>query len=323
MSAKRVEGYRNFVNKIWNAARFSLMHLNKPYSGLPQSLSFENKWILSRLARTIEETIQALDSYRFNDAATALYQFVWHEFCDWYLEMSKATLYGEKGETEKETTAQVLSFVFNQLLIMLHPFMPFITEEIYSQLPGNTDSIMRAPFPEKKHWLAELRVDKSIESQMQLVIDLVSGVRNVRGEMNLSPFVKFSVHVQTNNTSLAQQILSASNLILPLARLEKLTAGIEPAPSGLSATVVIPNATAFVRLEGVVDIQSEIDRVEKELKKVKNEIDVLGKKLANKGFTDKAPVAVVDDIREKHARMTEKKEKLDENLTKIKNTGLA
>ena len=318
MSEKRVEGYRNFVNKIWNAARFSLMYLDRPYEGLPSKLSLENKWILSRLARTIDESKNTIEAYRFNEAAQNLYQFTWHEFCDWYLEMSKPILYGEKGEEEKDATAQVLAFVLRQILIILHPFMPFITEEIYSKIPGTIDSIMRASYPDSHYAPEGLCVNLDVEEQMQWVMELITGIRNVRGEMNISPSAKLSVHLQSTDLHLHNQLLSAKELIISLARLELLTVSDEPAYSGLSATVVIPNGTAFVCLEGVIDVQSEINRLEKELTKINIEIDVLEKKLSNKGFVDKAPEIVVVDIREKHAMMVEKKEKLTANLKRMK-----
>jgi len=314
MSEKRVEGYRHFVNKLWNAARFALMHLDRGY---PQAhaadLSLPDRWILERLRRTASATAESLDTYRFNDAAGVLYNFVWHEFCDWYLEAVKPTLYGKAGESHREASLGVLWRVLHDTLVMLHPFIPFVTEEIWHRLPGTAGSIMRRAYPETTEG-----ADPSAEASMQLLIDIVSSIRNIRGEMNIPPATALKCTVHCADEAKRRLVGAHSELIGNLARLE--TVGFSDSarrPKG-SATAVVADVTVFVSLAGVVDVAKETQRLEKEIAKLFKEIEALDKKLANRQFLDKAPTDVVATVRERRTGLMEKQQRLQTNLDKVK-----
>ncbi|UCG08785.1 MAG: valine--tRNA ligase, partial [Desulfobacterales bacterium] len=319
MSEKRVEGYRHFVNKLWNAARFALMHLNQGYEKInPAHLSLPDHWILSRLNRVIEATVDALDTYRFNDAAGELYNFVWHEFCDWYLEAIKPALYGKQGEEQKQAALEVLWYTLRNTLILLHPFMPFVTEEIWHKLPGTQGSIMKAVFPSDRNDAAEILHDSNVESQMTLLIEIISGIRNIRGEMNIPPSLALEVLVQTKNQATNKTIERYQDVIMNLARLNSLTVGTTGERPKFSATAVVDGATIFVSLKGIIDVAKESKRLEKEIDKLSQELAGVLKKLENDAFLNKAPAQVVEEVREKHDRLVEKQQKLRLNLNKIK-----
>ncbi|MBT8370398.1 MAG: valine--tRNA ligase, partial [Deltaproteobacteria bacterium] len=191
MSEKRVDGYRHFINKLWNASRFALMHLDRGYEELnSENLSLPDQWILSRLQRVTQEVSKALDSYRFNEAAGALYNFVWHEFCDWYLEAVKPALYDKEGQEAKEATQAVLWWVLRDTLVLLHSFIPFVTEEIWHHMPGTNGSIMKATFPAAS---VDTDAHQESESRMGIIMDVITGIRNVRGEMNIAPSLALKV----------------------------------------------------------------------------------------------------------------------------------
>ena len=319
MSEKRVEGYRHFVNKLWNAARFALMHVERGFDHIDRKhLSLADSWILSRLQRVTTTTEEALDAYRFNDAAGELYNFVWHEFCDWYLEAIKPALYGKQGEDQKQATLAALWNTLHDTLILLHAFMPFVTEEIWHKLPGTNGSIMRAVFPSRRAADAGITRDNEAESQMALQIDVISGIRNIRGEMNIAPSLEIDVLVQSDESSTRETIERHQDLISNLAKLQTLTVTGSGERPKASATVVIEGATIFVRLEGVIDFARESGRLEKEINKLDAELAKISKKLENAAFLSKAPPNVVEDVKEKHARFADKKQKVQANLERIK-----
>ncbi len=317
MSEKRVEGYMHFINKIWNAARFSLMHLDNEAAEdsaeiNPDNLSLPDRWIMSRFSRTVETASLAIDEYRFNDAASTLYNFVWHEFCDWYLEAAKPVLYGDFGEEKKGTSKAVLEKVLTGTLVLLHPFIPFITEEIWHKMPGTIGSIMKADFPES------FGNDPDVEKRMALLTGIITGVRNIRGEMNISPSFSLDVIVQSSDESARQTIKENEDIIVNLARLKSLS--IEPPgekPKS-SATAVTDTATIFVPLEGIIDFAKEVKRLEKEIGKISGELKGVKKKLGNDGFLNKAPEHVVEKVREKESALVKRQEKIQANLDKVK-----
>ncbi|MBW2089886.1 MAG: valine--tRNA ligase, partial [Deltaproteobacteria bacterium] len=280
MSEKRVEGYRNFINKIWNAARFSLTYITQSYKNITtEPLSLVDRWILSRLYRVSEKVSQGLDGYRFNDAAGALYKFVWHEFCDWYLEAIKPTLYGKEGQSRQQATLSVLWRVLHDTLVLLHPFVPFITEEIWHKLPGTQGSIMNAAFPLYSDNDVGIQRDEEAESHMSLISGIITGIRNIRGEMNISPSLSLAVSAHSQNESTNKTIQQYRNMIINLARLKSLSVGNAVERPKSAATVVVNDATIFVSLEGIVDFTKEIDRLEKEINKLTNELAMVSKKL--------------------------------------------
>ncbi len=319
MSEKRVEGYRHFVNKLWNASRFSLMHIKPEHATTaPEPASIRDlpdRWILSRLERVARTVVQTLDDYRFNEAAGALYQFVWHEFCDWYLEAIKPTLYDEKRAEDRAATLNVLYYVLRETLILLHPFIPFVTEELWHRLPGANGSIMKAALSRDSGARYQ---NSDSEKAMDLVIGIVTGIRNVRGEMNLSPSLALDAVIHSEEDTHRKTILSHEHLIAHLARLNSLSMNRSARQPKAAATAVVDGATIYVPLEGVIDFSKEIQRLEKEIGKLSQELSTVDKKLGNEAFLNKAPADVVAKVKEKQTLLSEKLEKLEINLDRIK-----
>ncbi len=319
MSEKRVEGYRNFVNKLWNASRFSLMHLDKGYDEIDYNqLSLPDRWILSRLNTVTENVNDALDNYRFNEAAGAIYKFVWHEFCDWYLEIIKPTLYAKEKQNERQSTLSVLRRVLQDILLLLHPFMPFVTEEIWHKLPGTEGSIMKAAFPATASDYLITEKDHEAESKMEVITEIISGIRNIRGEMNIAPSLTLEASVQSQDELKIETIKQYQDIIINLARLKSFSAsesGIKPKSS---ATSIVNGASIFVSLEGIIDFAKEAGRLEKEINKLTKELSAVSNKLSNKNFLNKAPADVVEKVKEKNMALLEKQQKLQANLEKIK-----
>ena len=319
MSEKRVEGYRHFVNKIWNAARFSLMHMESGNTEIKaQDLSLADQWILSRLQRVTASVAEALDNYRFNEAAGTLYNFVWHEFCDWYLEAVKPALYEKDGPERKAASLGALWRVLRDTLVLLHPFMPFVTEELWHRLPGTEGSIMKASYPSDGSQDSGTLVNEAAEGKMELLIDIISGIRNVRGEMNIAPSLALEAVIQSADTETRETIEQFQDIIINLARLKSLSVGDMGQRPPSSATAVVEKATIFVSLEGIVDFSKEAVRLEKEINKLAKELTGISKKLSNENFLNKAPADVVDKVKEKQAGLLEKQQKLQATLDKIK-----
>jgi valyl-tRNA synthetase len=286
------------------------MHLKEPGGDIPggNALSLPDRWILSRLRQVTGIVDNALETYKFNEAAGTLYNFIWHEFCDWYLEAVKPVLYS------------VLWRVLRDSLVLLHPIMPFVTEEIWSKLPGTTGSIMRAAFPEADD-LGQ--VDPQAESHMQLAIDVISAVRNIRGEMNLPPSRPLSVQVQDPDAEQRETVKEHAALIRNLAKIDNLSVSPPGEKPKSSAAAIVSGATLFVDLHGIIDFDKETARLEKEIAKIEKELGGLDKKLSNPGFLNKAPEAVVAGVREKHETLNEKRAKLENNLDMIRRMATA
>ena len=313
MSEKRVEGYRHFINKLWNAARFAMMHINKDFNTFHQeNLSLPDRWIISRLHWVTANVSDALDSYRFNDAASALYKFVWHEFCDWYLEAIKPALYGKKGKDQQEASMSVLWRVLKDTLVLLHPFIPFVTEEIWHKLPGTEKSIMQATFP------TALADDVEAESKMDLITDIITGIRNVRGEMNISPSVNLDVIIQSQDDAQRGTIEHHQDIIINLARLKTLLVSHLGERPKASATSIVNGASIFVSLEGIIDFSRETNRLKKEIDKLTKELSTVSNKLKNEDFLNKAPEDVVTKVKEKQGLLFEKLQKLQSNIDRLK-----
>ncbi len=310
LSEDRIEGYKHFVNKIWNAARLVLMNLDgldlvEEIPARPQKLI--HRWILSRLQNVVREVKSALDGYLFNQYAHVLYQFFWHEYCDWYLEMIKPDLYGEDRAAKR--LAQSLSArVLEQMLILLHPVMPFVTEEIWQKLPQTSGSIMKAALPA----IEDDRLDPAAEEAMELIMGVVNGIRNIRGEMNVRPATRVGVVCHYEKESDASLLNRHAGTISDLARLSDfavLKAEGQPKPAQ-SAGTVVKTVEVFVILKDILDFDSEARRLEKELSRLEKEFGVTQKKLLNEDFLQKAPADVIEKEREKGIRLGEKIEKL-------------
>ncbi|MBF0376285.1 MAG: valine--tRNA ligase [Desulfamplus sp.] len=322
MSEERVEGYRNFVNKLWNAARFTLMHLKDSdcESNITniedKSYSISEHWILSRCAATAEAVKSGIENYRFNDSANAVYQFVWHEFCDWYLEAAKPALYEKEGQKRRDASRTVLARVLRDILVMLHPFMPFVTEEIWQALPTVNGSIMEASFPEDNDSDYTFR-NLKVEENMEFIVALISGIRNIRGEMNIQPSLQLNVVLHTLDNNEKQLITDNTSLIENLSRLETLNLSDSGDAPISCATGVVMGTTIYVLLKGVIDFDKEEQRLEKELDKVTKELISISKRLTNESFLDKAPDDVVEKVKEQQILLQEKSDKLTLNLNKI------
>jgi len=316
MSEKRVDGYRHFINKLWNAARFALMHLDRGHETIDvENISLPDKWILSRLQQAAADVTAALDSYRFNEAAGAIYNFVWHEFCDWYLEAVKPALYDKEGQAKAEATRAVLWRVLRDTLTLLHPFIPFVTEEIWLHMPGTEGSIMLAAHPADA---AEAFRYPDAETEMALLMEVITGIRNVRGEMNIAPSLALQAQVQSEDDQARQIITAHQDLIINLARLDALSVAEIGSKPKSSATAVISRASIYVSLEGIIDFAKETTRLEKEIQKLGTELATVAKKLVNDGFLSKAPADVIEKVRQKQSALLEKQQKIQTNLDKIK-----
>jgi len=319
LSEKRIEGYRNFINKLWNAARFSFMHITEAHPELnPGALSLPDRWILSRLKTVTQNVSGALDAYRFNDAAGEMYRFVWHEFCDWYLEFIKPALYGKKGDAGRETALSVLWRVLRDTLVLLHPFIPFVSEEIWHKLPGTEGSIMKAVFPSDNLDYDLIVPDSKAEEEMGWIMGVINGIRNVRSEMNIAPSLPLDVRVQSADERTRFAVAQNKDFILNLARLQSFVVEASGNKPKASVTVIAGEAEISVLLEGVIDFAQEALRLEKEIEKLDIEIEKFSKKLANPDFMNKAPEHVIEKTRQQYQAGLEKKDKLTVNLDRIR-----
>lgn len=321
LAEERIAGYRNFCNKVWNAARFTLMNLEgfNPDSINPEQLEpgEADRWILHHLNRTVAEVNRSLADYRFNEAAMTLYQFTWSQFCDWYLELAKQELHGN-DQKRSDNTRYTLWLVLENLLRLLHPFMPFITEEIWQALPGKewrqSESIMLAPYPTVRE---ELQFKQEAE-QMEQVMEVVSAIRTIRGEMEVPPAKEISVTLSAADQAGEQLIQQFSSKIRSLARISQLTIGQNlPRPED-AAIQPAGRVQVFVPLKGLVDVAEEEKRLLKEIGKLDKEIEMFSKKLENPSFVDRAPADIVEKEKSKLAEVTAKKMVLVESLEKIR-----
>jgi valyl-tRNA synthetase len=326
LAPERIEGYRNFANKIWNASRFVFMNLDDDFSPNAEFLtvnsSLADRWILSRLSSVTDNVQSALADYRFNDIASTLYHFIWHEYCDWYLELSKPVLYEEKGSASRQATLTVLSHVLETALRLLHPIMPFITEEIWQALPGTVrgqdkkakpESIMVSAYPVADEGM----INAGIERDMQMVMDLILAVRNIRGEMNIAPSMQINVIVKVETRELGDHLEKCAGYAKTLARIKELRIGVSETKPRTVATAVIAGAELYVPLEGVLDLAQERDRLHKEIAKISKDIEVFSAKLSNKNFVDKAPREVVEKDTAKLEEFKVKRNKLEQSLTML------
>ena len=322
LSLERVNGYRAFANKLWNATRFVLLNLGdfQPDAAPLQRgrLTLADRWILARLERVTEEVESALSTFQFADAASALYQFAWRAFCDWYIELAKAPLQGEDPHA-RATTQAVLVRVLDQLLRLLHPFLPFLTEELWHRLPGVAPDafLARAEFPEAT---GEWR-DAAAEQEMGPVVAVIEAVRTIRGESNLSPAARFRAVVQSERPGLREALQRASGYVLPLAGLASLDVQRPGPQPPQSATWVGEGLQVFVPLAGLLDLAEERARLGKELVRVETDLAGLRRKLDNPSFVARAPAEVVEKDRARVAELEQRRVKVQENLTRIKPEG--
>lgn len=312
---EKVEASRNFANKIWNASRFVMMNLEgfKPGEVDIQALTLKDRWILKRINDITKEVTQALDKFEIGIAAQNIYDFFWSEFCDWYIEMAKIDLYGG-DDLAKKRAQQVLYFILERALKLLHPFMPFITEEIWQHLPHDGRSIMVSKWPEyDPAW------DFTDAGDMEVVMDAVRGIRNIRAEMNVSPARKAKAVARVSDPFVMDILKNSTEIIHTLAKVEDMEFITQDSPAPHKAlTYVIKGAEIFVPMEGLVDIETEIERLQKEHTNLEKEIDRVSKKLSNEGFLAKAPQDVVEKERQKEKDYRDMMEKVEQRLNMLK-----
>ena len=311
-SDEKVEASRNFANKIWNAARFILMNLDEneyaPY--VPKNLAIEDKWILSKYNDLVKDVTDSLEKFELGLAVQKLYDFIWDVFCDWYIEIAKIRLNGECA-TAKATVKAVLVYVMSNTLKLLHPFMPFITEEIWQTLPHDGDSIMISEWPV---FTDELSF-KADETEMERVMTAIKAVRNRRAEMNVPPSKKAKIFIET---AYEKTFSEGANFFVRLASASEvqLVKGYE---NDEAVAIITEDARLFIPLDELVDFKAELQRLEKEKAGVLKEIAFVSGKLNNEKFVAKAPEALVNEQREKLAKYTEKLAMLEESISKIQN----
>jgi len=305
---EKCEAMRNFANKIWNASRFVMMNLTIDKCQLPAAnkLEQEDKWVLSKLNTLVKEVTENLDSYEIGVASAKVYDFIWDTYCDWYIELTKTRMNGEDEEA-KLVAQNVLCYVLTQLLKLLHPFMPFITEEIFQALPHESEFIMTSQWPEYQE---ELNFPVE-EASMEAVMDTIKAIRARRAEMNVPPSKKAEVLLVTATPDNYRQGL---HFIQRLAYASNVTfADAAPADVNGMVSVVTANATAYMPLAELVDIQAELDRINKEIEKAKNGLRIVEGKLNNEKFVSKAPENVVNAEKEKAVKFRELIAKLEES----------
>ena len=307
----RIQGYRNFANKLWNASRFVLMNLDGMDTN-PSSLKLElcDRWILSRYNSVIQEVTDALSTYRFNDSAQILYDFVWHEFCDWYLELAKIRIYDKEDVYGRQSAQYIVWKVLEGTLRLLHPIMPFITEEIWQHLPHEGESIMIAPWPKAETNM----IDKSLEKDMTIIMDIIRSVRNILSEMNVPPSKKAEVLIQASDGNINGLLIENLNYIYRLANASKVI--VEPViqkPSS-SATAVVGEIEIYVPLAGLIDVEKEKDRLTKSLEKAIADLERINVRLSDESFLSKAPENIINKERERKADIEALKIKLEKNL---------
>ena len=293
MDERRVEGYRNFATKLWNAARFAQAN------GIGASTTLEapnaslavNKWIIAETVKTVQAVDLALADYRFDGAANAIYQFVWSRFCDWYLELIKPVLQG--GEEGGEETRAVASWVLDQILVLLHPFMPFITEELWHAMGARNHDLIVAQWP-----MADARaLDPEAEREIDWLIRLVSEIRAARTELSVPPGARLPMHVRDAHADTQARLVRQASALARLARVE----AAEGDATGGAAQVVVDEATFVLPLEGVIDLDAERQRLTKAIAAVEKERDALGGRLSNASFVERAKPEAVEKARADHA----------------------
>jgi valyl-tRNA synthetase len=324
-SEERVEGYRHFVNKLWNAARFIMMNIetSKNQKEITEkgvgAFNLTSRWILSMLSSATANVNKALEEYRFNDAASEIYHFIWHEFCDWYIEMAKSDI---KNPDLEISVLRCLLYTLDNSLRLLHPFMPYVTEEIWQKIPHVRrdkeefqESIMISEYPES------LLEDRQAEEDMSYIVDAVLGIRTIRGELNVPPSAALNVSVKSYSRK-AEKILKENiQYLKKLSNSADIKIGTEIGKPEGSATCVKSSMEIYVVLKGVLNIEAEVSRLRKAEKEIENSISLLNKKLLNEDFLMRAPKEVVEKEKAKYDEVLLRKERILESIKKLKEVG--
>ncbi|WP_114391576.1 valine--tRNA ligase [Oleisolibacter albus] len=314
LAVSRVEGYRNFATKLWNAARYAEMNQVAPLPGFdPAGVRLTvNKWIVGAVQQAAARITEAMEGYKFNEAAGAIYQFAWNSFCDWYLEFTKPILNGEDEAAKAETRATT-AWVLDRILHLLHPLMPFLTEELNEKLGGASDRMLiTAAWPEPQPGL----VDAAASGEMEWVIKLISTIRAIRAEMNVPPSAQIPLLLRGAGAVTQARLETHRDLILRLARLSGVTLTTDEAPKG-SAQAVVEEATLVLPLADFIDVEKEKARLAKEIGKLEQEIGKIDAKLANRQFVERAPEEVIEEQRERRAEADTVRGKLADALASL------
>lgn len=313
---ERIAGYRNFMNKIWNSARFIMMNIDRcgieslAYEDLNSAdgLPLHDRWMLSKLQKHIEDTNRHLDAFRFDESANGMYHFLWHEFCDWYIELGKPFLTSENDAK----SIKALMYTFETLLRLLHPVIPFITEEIWQKIPHSGESICIAPYPQSNKLLS----DEEAESEMELLIDVISAVRTCKAEMDIPAGKRLNVIIKASSNT-CRILDKGRGYIINMARMNALEIDPEPVVPEFCATSVVRDVAIFIPLKGLIDIDEEKSKIKKDIKKLDVELKKVTNKLMNEDFLKKAPREVVQKESDKEQEFLAKITKLTENLSRL------
>ena len=338
----RTEGYRNFCNKLWNAARFVLMNTSTSLStgssatltthtqselegrslsevegsDAPCTYTQVDRWIISRLNQVTAVTSNAIDNYRFDLAAQAIYEFTWNEYCDWYLELAKISLQSDDAALQRGTRKTLLT-VLESILRLAHPIMPFITEEIWQRVAPLAgiiaESIMLQPYPVAD----EARVDNNAVAEINWVMSFILGVRRIRGEMNIAPGKPLPVLLQNGSVTDQDYLTNSSAYLKRLGRLESITWLNSDATTPESAIALVGELKILIPMAGLIDKEAELARLDKEIQKIKNDLPRIEGKLSNPTFIDKAPPEVIDKEKAKLADLLSNLNNLEQQQTKI------
>ena len=314
LSEDRIEGYRNFINKIWNATRFALMNVEPDFKlekNLPKHLSPVHAWILSQFFLTVKKTNDHLERYELNEAANTVYHFTWHEFCDWYVEFIKPLL---KDPSQKKEAQQILIFVLKELLKLLHPFIPFVTEELGHHLPiHEEESIMMASYPKFNKKYIHPKATKEIE----MLKEIISYIRNVRGEHTVSPSKLISATLVSKDTKVLEILKRNEVALQTLAKLSELHFSEKAMEAKNMAVGALGFLDVFIPITDLVDVEEEKKRLQKELEKINTDLVGLQTRLSNEAFIERAPKDIVQKERDRLSDLQSKKQKLEQNLQKL------
>jgi valyl-tRNA synthetase len=321
LSEKRIEGYRNFANKIWNASKYVLQNAENFEGKIINDvkdldLSYEDKWIISKLQKTIQKAEDALTSYRYNDYANLIYDFFWHDYCDWYLEFTKERVY--KGTDEdKQVALSTLIYVLDASLKLLHPVMPFITEEIWQYIPGKKENYLSlAKYPDVQNDLIFEEEENLIENIKELVV----AIRAARAEFGIQPSQKINIYIKPESEKVEEILKLLKNPLSNLIRAQNLEISTNLSDIDNMATAISSIGQAFIDVAGAIDVQKEIERQEKLLSETEKYISIIEKKLSNENFLKKAPKDVVEKEKSLYEEQKERKAKIltiIENLKKL------
>lgn len=313
---EKVESAWNFANKIWNASRFALMNMEEMSYGdidFSGKKTLADRWILSRLNETTRDVTRFFNKYDFGEAGRHLYSFIWDDLCDWYIEMAKLPLYGDDEEA-KQTTRSILAFVLDQTMRLLHPLMPFITEEIWQHLPHEGESITVSEWPTVRD---EFEAQDAVKD-MDLLKDVIRSVRNIRSEVNAPPSKPVELRIKAANENIRERLNKNRDYLENFCKPSSLEIDTHLTPPGKSMSAIVTGAELYLPLAGLIDIDEEVKRLEKEREKLNNEVERVQKKLSNDHFVKKAPEHIVNEEKDKEKDYLEKRRKVEERIAELK-----